>query len=135
MKQPSYHQQHIADLDSQIIEKLRHGLPICTRPYWHVANELALGEMALILRIQHLSNEKRIRRYPPLREIKHLNLAEVMLTQWDKQLITLLRKGLPLTSRPFHVLAKQLDLSVDEVLFRSERLRDTRYIGLIQPAV
>ena len=58
-----------------------------------------------------------------------------MLTHWDKQLLSLLRRGLPLSSRPFHIYARQLEISVDEVLFRSSRLTESGIIKAIGPLV
>lgn len=134
MKQPNYQYDSLADLDSRIVARLEQGLPICTRPYLKLANAMDLGEMALILRIQFLIREHRIRRSRPLlREINDPRRVATLLTHWDTQLLAQLRKGLPLSSRPFHIFAKQLDLSVDEVLFRSSRLIESGYINSIGP--
>ena len=136
MKQPNYQYDTTADLDSRILAHLKAGLPVCPRPYMTVAHALALGEMALILRIQFLIRERRIERSRPhLRNVNDPRIMQSMLTHWDKQLLTLLRTGLPLSSRPFHIYAKQLELSVDEVLFRSSRLIETGYIKTIGPLV
>ncbi len=136
MKQPNYQYETLADLDSRIVFQLKAGLPVCTRPYLKVANAIDLGEMALILRIQFLIREHRIERARPnLRDVNDPRMVQTMLTHWDKQLLALLRKGLPLSSRPFHIYAKQLEISVDEVLFRSSRLIDSGHIKTIGPLI
>ncbi|OZG73057.1 protein nirH [Hahella sp. CCB-MM4] len=44
------------------------------------------------------------------------------MSQLDRQLILLTQEGLPLVSRPFEALAKQLGTSADEVKARFERM-------------
>lgn len=128
MKQQAYPSNPIADLDEQILAALESSVPICERPYLALAKTLSMGEMAIILRIQFLSRSNRTRPYKLNRNntmsiVKQSNdVRETELTHWDMKLLHLLRQGLPLSTKPFHILAKQLGLSVDEVLFRVQRL-------------
>ena len=49
----------------------------------------------------------------------------------DRRLIVATQAGLPLTPRPYHALAEQLDLSASEVMARLEALRDRGVIRRI----
>jgi DNA-binding Lrp family transcriptional regulator len=52
----------------------------------------------------------------------------------DLRLIKATQAGLPLTAKPYHALAEQLDLSPDEVMARMQRLLDggiLRRIGVV----
>ena len=134
MKQPNYQYDSPADLDSRIVTLVHNGLPVCARPYKVIARSLNMGEMALILRVHHLIRESRIsRQRPGLWNVNHPNASRKPLTQWDKRLLGLLRKGLPLSSRPYHILARQLEITTDEVLFRTARLQDKGYVHGIGP--
>ncbi|MDX1692119.1 MAG: Lrp/AsnC family transcriptional regulator [Ketobacteraceae bacterium] len=136
MKQPNYQYDNLADLDTRIVQNVKAGLPICARPYKAVATALDMGEMALILRIHHLIREHRIsRQRPSLWNVNDPRMTKTLLTHWDKQLLALLRRGLPLSSRPFHIFAKELELSPDEVLFRTTRLREAGYLQHIGPLI
>ena len=135
MKQPNYQYDTLADLDSRIMRRLHSGLPVCSRPYLRIAQALNMGEMALILRIQYLIREQRLERQRPgLRPVSDSS-AKAAMSGWDKQLLALLRQGLPLSSRPFHIFAQQLQISVDEVLFRSNRLIESGHIRAIPPLI
>ena len=136
MKQAVYKFTPGLDLDGQIIELLKYSLPICERPYLIVAKQLDMGESALILRIHHLMREQQallshVFTYTLTGSLE--SEESTMLSSWDKRLIHTLQKGLPLSSRPFHIIAKQEGLSLDEVLFRAERLRQKGYIQRIRP--
>lgn len=112
------------------------GVPVCERPYQQLAQSIALGEMALILRIQILIKENRLQKRLMLqRKARLIASQDLVLSHWDTQLISLLKKGLPLSSRPYHILAKQTDLPIDEVLFRIERLVSLGYLDKISPAI
>ncbi|MCF6204843.1 MAG: AsnC family transcriptional regulator [Methylococcaceae bacterium] len=52
-----------------------------------------------------------------------------MIDYIDRQLITLLQKGLAIVSRPYALLGKQLDITEDEVISRISTLKQ---IGLIK---
>ncbi|MVF14891.1 hypothetical protein FT643_22405 [Ketobacter sp. MCCC 1A13808] len=144
MKQPIIQSAFAADLDEQIKQLLKQGMPVCQRPFLHIAKSLGMGEMALILRIQHLIKQPRIyavgdkRRNRSYRagNVYTLNPphTDVVLSHWDIQLLKLLRNGLPLSSRPYHLFARHLEVTVDEVLFRSERLRNLGLIDIIPVA-
>ena len=56
-----------------------------------------------------------------------------MLTSFDKALLNILQTNLPLTERPFQVLADQLNTSEEEVIARLNELKElgeSRKIGL-----
>lgn len=57
-----------------------------------------------------------------------------MIDNIDRQIIQITQTGLPLVERPYHVIAKQLDLMPDEVMARFERMLANgiiRRIGVI----
>ena len=136
MKQRAFQYHSVADLDEQVLMLMEAGVPVCERPYQQLAQSIALGEMALILRIQILSKENRLQKHLMVqRKARLIASHDTVLSHWDAQLMSLLKKGLPLSSRPYHILAKQTDLPIDEVLFRIERLMHQGYIDKIIPAV
>lgn len=49
----------------------------------------------------------------------------------DRRIIQATQAGLPLTPRPYHTIADQLDLSADEVMARFQRLLETGIIRRI----
>ena len=51
----------------------------------------------------------------------------------DRRIIAATQAGLPLTSRPYHALARQLGLAPAEVLIRVRRMLDAGVIRRIQP--
>ena len=54
-----------------------------------------------------------------------------MLTSFDKALLNILQTNLPLTERPFQVLADQLNTSEEEVIARLNELKELGYIRKI----
>ena len=146
MKQPIHQAAIAADIDAQISLLLNKGMPICERPFLMMAKQLGMGEMALILRVQYLIKQPRI--YSVRKNSKHISgklsagniyrinpvQTDTVLSSWDKNLLTLLRQGLPLSSRPYHLFARNLELTLDEVLFRSERLQSRGLITSIPVA-
>ena len=54
------------NLDRQIINRLQKNLPICTRPFEQVAQELGTTEDKLISRIQALLDDGTLTRFGPL---------------------------------------------------------------------
>ncbi len=57
-----------------------------------------------------------------------------MIDEIDQQIIQLTQTGLPLVSKPYHVIAEQLDISADEVMARMQAMQDNgiiRRIGAI----
>lgn len=54
-----------------------------------------------------------------------------MLTSFDKALLNILQTNLPLTERPFQVLADQLNTSEEEVIARLNELKKLGYIRKI----
>ncbi len=46
----------------------------------------------------------------------------------DKELLNLLQEGLPMESRPFLVLGKQIGITEEEVIQRIEKLKSQRYL-------
>ncbi|MCG8314147.1 MAG: hypothetical protein MI976_13125 [Pseudomonadales bacterium] len=146
MKQPIHQAAIAADLDAQISLLLNKGMPVCERPFLNVAKQLGMGEMALILRVQHLikqprmyavrKNSKNISGKLSAGNIYHITPApaDTVLSSWDKNLLTLLRQGLPLSSRPYHLFARHLEITLDEVLFRADRLQARGLINTIPVA-
>lgn len=46
----------------------------------------------------------------------------------DKKILNAIQKGLPIESRPFLALAKELHISEDEVISRIQNLKDKKYV-------
>jgi DNA-binding Lrp family transcriptional regulator len=67
--------------------------------------------------------------------VKQPNYQCDSLTDLDSRIVGLLKAGLPLSSRTFHIYAQQLEIAVDEVLFRSNRLAETGHIHRIAPLI
>lgn len=141
MEQHAYSHSPIADLDEQILLLMEAGLPICERPYREIAKSLALGEMALILRLQKLIRERRSLRLIASPSVDAFECtttmegasSELILSHWDAELLTLINYGLPLSSRPYHILAKVIGVTVDEIICRTQRLKDWGLVGKIRP--
>ncbi|MDM8566223.1 AsnC family transcriptional regulator [Candidatus Halobeggiatoa sp. HSG11] len=57
-----------------------------------------------------------------------------MINDIDRSIIQATQTGLPLTSRPYHTIAEQLNLTVDEVMERLQKMLDEgiiRRIGVV----
>ena len=57
-----------------------------------------------------------------------------MIDDIDRSIIQATQTGLPLTSRPYHTVAEQLSLTVEEVMERLQKMLDTgiiRRIGVV----
>jgi len=54
-----------------------------------------------------------------------------MIDAIDRTIIQATQAGLPLTARPYHVIAAQLDLDPEEVMSRMRRMQDTGIIRRI----
>jgi len=55
--------------------------------------------------------------------------ADTLIDTLDRRLIELTQAGLPLLSRPYHALARELDTDADEVMRRLRRMQD---LGIIR---
>ena len=56
---------------------------------------------------------------------RHKHTEQVELDILDKQIIAAIQDGLPMISRPFAVIARQLDMTEQQVLKRLEQLKDS----------
>lgn len=56
-----------------------------------------------------------------------------MLDLTDKKIINALQKGLPITSRPFESLAKELNITSKEIVDRVSRLKENSYMSRFGP--
>jgi len=58
-------------------------------------------------------------------------LVERLIDDIDRQIIVATQAGLPLTAKPYHELAKQIDITVDEVKKRMQAMQDSGVIRRI----
>lgn len=61
------------DLDFQLLAQLGDGLPICSRPYLKIAENLGIDEAKVIERLSTLQNKKMIKRFGVI--VKHATLG------------------------------------------------------------
>ncbi len=120
----------LAKVDHAILH-MQDGFPVYERPFWLLAARMGISEIDLILRIHHLIREGRLKHIGPV--FNESALAEecwpkgqcnrcMMLSGIDKSLIRMMKRGVPLSPRPFDQLARRLDICGDEVICRIERM-------------
>ena len=50
------------------------------------------------------------------------------MEELDKKLLNIIQQGLPIESRPFLVLAKELEITEEEAIYRIQNLKEKKYI-------